>query len=349
MSMENMDPNAMVRALEKLLDYTASGIGAVAGPMLAPWKARREAAALQIAAQGEANALRIIADAQAEAREALVSTASDVRGEIDIAETVRQRIQFQEDKRHRNIGSVVRQTAELLGEKHVPDQEPDHDWTARFFNFIQDVSSDEIQLLWAKVLAGQIEQPGSASIRSLSILRNLDQATAKRFQTLCSCCVMSIMTGRILDARVASLGGNASQNALRQFGLSFDELNILNEHGLIISDYNSWYDMRICIGILAPGFNQLNAQQNSMLRVPFRFQDRNWVLAPSDQRESGSEFRVSGVALTQAGKELSKIVECEPVPDYHQALAGFFASQSLVMTEVTSPEPHVVSNRVPHQ
>ena len=110
MSME-MDPNAMVRALEKLLDYTASGIGAVAGPMLAPWKARREAAALQIAAQGEANALRIIADAQAEAREALVSTASDVRGEIDIAETVRQKILFQEDKRHRNTGSVVRQTA----------------------------------------------------------------------------------------------------------------------------------------------------------------------------------------------------------------------------------------------
>ena len=206
MSMENMNPNAMVRALEKLLDYTASGIGAVAGPMLAPWQARREAAALQIAAQDEANALRIIAAAQAEARDALVSTASDVRGEIDIAKTVRQRIQFQEDKRHRNIGSVVGRTADLLGEKEVPNQEPDHDLTARFFNYIQDVSSDEMQLLWAKVLAGQIEQPGNASIRGLSILRNLDQATAKLFQKLCSCCVMSIMAGHILDARVPSLG-----------------------------------------------------------------------------------------------------------------------------------------------
>ena len=349
MSMENMDPNAMVRALEKLLDYTASGIGAVAGPMLAPWQARREAAALQIAAQGEANALGIIAAAQAEARDALVSTASDVRGEIDIAKTVRQRIQFQEDKRHRNIGSVVGRTAELLGEKEVPNQEPDHDWTARFFNYIQDVSSDEMQLLWAKVLVGQIEQPGNASIRGLSILRNLDQATAKLFQKLCSCCVMSIMAGHILDARVPSLGRNAGENALQPFGLSFGELNILNEHGLIISDYNSWYDMKLCIGIPAPGFDQQNTQQNSILRAPFRFQDRNWVLAPSDQRELGSEFRVSGVALTQAGKELSKIVECEPVSEYHQALAGFFASKSLVMTEVTSPEPHVVSNRVPHQ
>ena len=34
--------NVKVAALEKLVDYTASGIGTVAGPMLAPWKARKE-------------------------------------------------------------------------------------------------------------------------------------------------------------------------------------------------------------------------------------------------------------------------------------------------------------------
>ena len=338
--MENMDPNAMVRALDKLLDYTASGIGAVAGPMLATWRARREAAALQIAAQSQADSLRVIAGAQADARDALVSTASNVRGEIDIAETVRQRIEFQEEKRHRNIGSVVGQTAELLGDKEVPNQEPDHDWTARFFNYIQDVSSEEMQSLWAKVFAGEIERPSSVSIRSLSILRNLNQATARLFQNLCSCCVMSIVAERIQDARVPSLGGNAGTNALRQFGLSFDELNILNEHGLIISDYNSWHDMKMCIGISTPGLGQ----QNAILRIPFRFEDRFWVLVPSDHRTLGSEYRVSGVALTQAGKEVSKVVECEPMLEYRQALASFFASQSLTMTEVTSTEPHIVAN-----
>ena len=184
-----MDFNLKVPAVDKLLDYTASGIGAVAGPMLAPWRARREATAFQIRAQGEANALRTIAAAQSDARDALASNASNVQVEIDIAETVRQRIQFQEEKRHRNIGFVVGQTAEQLGDKEVADQEPDHDWTARFFNYIQDVSSEEMQLLWAKVLTGQIEQPGSLSIRALSILRNLDQAGAKLFQILCSACI----------------------------------------------------------------------------------------------------------------------------------------------------------------
>ena len=263
---------------------------------------------------------------------------------MDIAETINQRIQFQEEKRQRNIGSVVGLTAELLGATEVADQDPDHDWTARFFNYMQDVSSEEMQSLWAKVLAGEIERPGSISIRSLSILRNLDQATAKLFQKLSSCCVIfEPGSERISDARVPSLGGNAGENSLQEFGLSFGELNILNEHGLVISDYNSWYDMKMCIGITTPG----SGQQSAILRIPFRFEDRYWALVPPSQWILGSQYRLSGVALTQAGRELSQIVGCEPVPEYCQALASFFASQNLTMTEVTSPEPHIIANGTP--
>ena len=334
-----MDPNAFVRALSKLLDYTASGIGAVAGPMLAPWQARREAAALRITAEGQADALRSIAAAQSDARDALASASSNFQVEIDIAETVRQRIQFQEEKRQGNIGAVVGQTAELLGDNDVPDQEPDHDWTARFFNYIQDVSSEEMQLLWAKVLAGQIEQPGSISIRALSILRNLDNATAKLFQLLCSACVKISPDGSlVMDARVPSLGSNAGENSLQKFGLSYGNLNILNEHGLIISDYNSRYDMQMCIGIVG----QSSAQVPVLVRIPFGFQGRHWILTAASERHLGAELFVSGVALSQAGMELSKITECEPMPEYHQALAEFFASQDLVMTEFDDSRGHVI-------
>lgn len=331
---------AMVRMLDKLLDYTASGIGAVAGPMLAPWKARREAEARRIASRGDADTLRIITGAQVEAREALASTSINVQGEINIAEIVQQRLQFQEEKRQRNIGSIVGRIAEQLGDKEVPDKEPDHDWTARFFNYIQDVSSEEMQVLWAKVLAGEIEHPGSVSIRGLSILRNLDQASAKLFQTLCSCCITYMIGNEeMLDARVPSLGGSAGGNSLQKFGLNFNNLNILNEHGLIISDYNSWYDYRMSIGLLT----RFDNKQTHIIRIPFKFQKRYWILAPSSERETNSELRISGVALTQAGKELFKIIECKEMPDYHQALADFFATQNLVMTEVSSREPHIVN------
>lgn len=328
-----MDLN--VKALEKLVDYAASGIGSVAGSMLAPWRARREARAKQIVATGDADALLIQAKAQAEARALLVSQDADVTGALDIANTVNQRIQFQERKRQINIASVVRQAASQLGDKEVENHEPDHDWTARFFNEVQDVSSEEMQLLWAKVLAGEVERAGSTSLRTLGILKNLDQAMARLFRKFCSACVFLSPDGKtLMDARVPSLGGNAGSNSLREYGLNFDALNRLNENGLIISDYNSWYDYRLSTGLSLDNPPQL-------IRIPFRFQNRYWVLVSTGERNSNKEFRLSGVALTRSGRELSRVVGSEVMDEFSQDLFSFFRGENLQMTEVESPSPRV--------
>ena len=119
-------PNITVNvpALEKLLDYTASGIGSIAGSMLAPWKARQEAKALAEQSQGQANAIQIIEGARNRARNELISQPYSARWEIDVGSSISQRIQYQEEKRQRNIESVVRQAAEELEDKSVPDEEP---------------------------------------------------------------------------------------------------------------------------------------------------------------------------------------------------------------------------------
>ena len=106
-----MDVNLKVQALDKLLDYAASGIGSVAGPILATWRARQEARAKVIAAEGDANVLRIRADAHAKARESLLPRDARVTGSLDIASVISERIQFQEEKRQANIESVVRTAA----------------------------------------------------------------------------------------------------------------------------------------------------------------------------------------------------------------------------------------------
>ena len=175
-----------VPALEKLLDYAASGIGSIAGPMLASWRARKEANALTIQAEGQASALQTIAAAQVDARSALGNQDGLVQTEVSICDTISQRIQFQEEKRQRNLESVVRQSATELDDKSVPDEEPDHDWTARFFADVQDVSSEDLQLLWAKILAGQVERPGSTSIRTLGVLRSMTHRDAEYFRQFCA-------------------------------------------------------------------------------------------------------------------------------------------------------------------
>ena len=125
-----MDMGAIVPGLKKLADYAASGIGSVAGPLLASWKARREAEAKLIAAKGEAEeqqilaeaqatTMQIIASAQANTRSILVPPDSAVQGQLEFGSAVTQRIQFQEEKRQSNIGQVVTKTALELEGKDV--------------------------------------------------------------------------------------------------------------------------------------------------------------------------------------------------------------------------------------
>lgn len=331
-----VDVNLKVPALEKLLDYSASGIGSIAGPWLATWQARQEVKARRITARGEAEILRIRAKAHAEAREMLISNDVSVSGELEIADTVAQRITFQEQKRQANIRSVVEQTASELGDKSVPDSEPDHDWTARFFSEVQDVSSEEMRSMWARVLAGEVERSGSTSVRTLSVLKNLDRRTADLFRKLCSACVFLTIPddqNTIMDARVPSLGKNAGHNSLRQFGLGFSELNRLNEHGLIISDYNSWYGYELVLGIEV-------GNQKPPVRFPFTLQDQHWVLVPTEQGKQKKELKVSGVALTSAGRELSRVVELVPLPEYARALKEYFLRQDLQMINITEQTAH---------
>ena len=281
------------------------------------------------------SALQIISKANEEARSTLMGQNSLAVTQFDIGETIRQRLQFQEEKRQSNIVSVLNEAAINLGDKTVEDHEPDHDWTARFFNEVQDVSSDDMRTIWAKILAGEVEKPGSTSARTLAILKNLDRNSARLFNELCSVCVSKRPDGDVvIDARAPSMGGEPAQNCLQKYGLPFNSLNILNEYGLIISDYNSYSGYRMSIGIPAGISGQ------DTIRIPFTFQKRFWVLVPIQGFREGNEFRLSGVSLTQAGRELQRVVEAEPNQEFLQDLHQFFEKNNLLMTEVPSDAPH---------
>ena len=308
-------------ALEQLLTLTASGIGSVAGPMLARWRAQQLGKAKQIAAEADATVLCIQAEAQAKAREALVPSGVQAIGEVDIGTVIEQRVQFQEEKRQANIMSVVAKTAAQQEGREVEPSEPDHDWTARFFNAVQDVSSEEMQSLWARVLAGEVERRGSTSIRTLQVLKNLDQVTARLFRKLCSSCVyLPVRHGSAVDARVPSLGANAATNALQKYGFGFGQLNRLSEHGLIISDYNSWLDYTAVV------------KEGSGVAVPFQFQDAFWVLTQSDDRVANWDGKLWGVALSLSGRELAAVIDLEPAKEFAKALRAFLQQHGLSMT-----------------
>lgn len=347
-------------AISKLIDYIAAGVGGIAGPLLAPWAARRRAKAVVIEAQGQADAQRILAASEAHQVQAISQAQLEARQlfnappHLDAAgiggmDPVGQAWQFQQDKRIRNIQAVAEAAAADLGDETVSsdDPDPDLDWAARFFSGVQDVSSAEMQQLWARVLAGEVRRPGSTSIRTLEILRNLDRRIATVFQMLCALSTSLVVPAAgvrlpeevvalgfdarhrrlIIDQRVIVTQGNAASNALKSYGLDFGTLNVLNEYGLIISDYNSWRDYRPVV--FAP-----NAVATGPVRIDHA--RRRWVLIQDSGNTTQGELRQSGVALTSAGRELASVVDFEPEENYLAELRGHFQSQGLRLVEVAN-------------
>ena len=315
--------------LQKLVEYVASGIGSAAGTLFAPLSAHRRGKALEIEAKHRTKALAIIAEGHRDALAIMDNPEAELSGEFSIRDSVEQMVSFQQERRMGNIASVAYRAADLLSDADtVPDQEPDHDWTARFFNDVQDVSSEEMQELWARVLAGQVERPGSTSVKALDILRNMDQETARLFERLCSLSVSMVLPSNVtLESRVISLGKDAAENSLEEFNLFYNRLNLLNEHGLIISGYNSWRDYKGSV------------VQDRSVDIPLRYQNSFWALLPLDEFEQGDNLKIRGVAFTEAGKELSAAVNIHIVPQYDEALRAYFKSLNLELVRMTGYEP----------
>lgn len=65
-----------------------------------------------------------------------------------------------------------------------PKKKIDNDWLYRWRDYAGDVSANEMQLLWGRLLAGELKAPGLYSLRCLDFLRNLSQSEAQKIERL---------------------------------------------------------------------------------------------------------------------------------------------------------------------
>lgn len=190
------------------------------------------------------------------------------------------------------------------------------DWLNAFEKEAVQKSSDEMKMLFGKILAGEIRNPSSFSIRTLKLLSQLDNQAADLFHRLCSITISQTYGEDVYDARVVSLNGNPAQNSLNNYGLGFDELNILSEYGLIISDYNSYM-----------GYGSQRANTN-LVSLPIKYNNEYYGLFKTDQTNH-KDLRLSGVTFTKSGKELLGIVDITPNDYYTADLITYFKSRKL--------------------
>ena len=90
----------------------------------------------------------------------------------------------EEAKKQENIETIAGKAIPQLEDKSKPE-EMEEDWITNFFDKCRIVSDKEMQSLWATVLAGEANSPGSFSKRTVNFLGSLDKADARLFTTLC--------------------------------------------------------------------------------------------------------------------------------------------------------------------
>ena len=190
-----------VLPIDKLIDIVSNSIGKISKPYFDKKDVDTKAYEIEKLAEARAKEMKIIATAVKknfqltggiEYKEEKIVISSPKELPVETPQTIlinppledrtQERLNFQEAKKQLNIENVTAFAAEeLKNEPPITDEPLDEDWTTRFFNIAEEVSNEEMQALWGKILAGEIKQPKTYSLRTLELIRNLSKAEANTF------------------------------------------------------------------------------------------------------------------------------------------------------------------------
>ena len=177
--------------------------------------------------------IRRVARAEAEAEK--IKALAQIETQIEIADLTRRalgRFLIEETKKQDNMESITSKALPLLEENSKP-QEINDDWITNFFDKCRLISDDEMQALWAKVLAGEANSPGKYSKRTVNFLGSLDKLDAILFSKLCGFC-WDI-------GGIVPLVYNIDDPIYTENGINFDILNHLDDIGFLSFEKTSTF------------------------------------------------------------------------------------------------------------
>ena len=236
------------------------------------------------AAERDASVIRVEA-----ARDAAILEAQT---EIEVADLHRRaanRWMNEEAQRQSNMEDITRLALRMVTEDARPN-DMDDDWIVDLFDKSRLVSDNDMQTLWARILAGEANVPGSYSRRTINILSDFDKSDAELFRSLCGF-VWSFSEGP------QPLVFNHQDRIYQMKGLRYQNLNHLETIGLIRFDTRSYRFL----------FDEGDSRVIS-------YYGRSLIFgAPS----ISPEFNVGQVMLTRSGAELVAVSHGQEVEGFY--------------------------------
>ena len=250
-----------------------------------------------------------------------------------------QRLSSINESRLLNVCQVCQRAGEILGETNpnIHLDNDDHlyedDWLNTFESEACQKSSEEMQERFARVLAGEIKNPGTFSIRAIKLLGEIDSETASTFKTFCSGCVSfdnPIGSGIIYTSFFPKFN-RASSNVLRNYGLNDRRLSQLQEFSLLHTDATS-SPFRLGFSRIIKDSFMGNIEKPL---TPLLYANNYFLLkSHNDEDEPDWDFKIPGILLSLVGQELMNIVEPEPIEQLTEDLKSYFAEKQLELVEV---------------
>jgi len=220
-----------------------------------------------------------------------------------------QRFMYEEAKKQSNIESITGQSLLQLNEGAKPE-EMEEDWITNFFNKCRLVSDEEMQNIWARILAGEANAPGKFSKRTVNFMESLDKQDAHFFTKLCA---FNWTLGDIQPLIYDSSAEIYSKN-----GITFGILKHLDAIGLISLQSLSGYQLE---GLPQTGVVVYN---NATYTLKF-------------PKEKDNILGIGQVMLTNIGRELASICVPETVAGFDEYIIEEWKKKGIEITNQTSP------------
>ena len=211
----------------------------------------------------------------------------------DFVRRTQGRMAFQELQKQNNIECVVANAYNILENEQTCSEEPvAQGWINRFFDSVADVSDEDLQKLWGKVLAGEIMQPSSYSLRTLEALKNISKYEAELFNKVSPYIVN--MEGGLFTTSTTEL--------LKKHGITYGEIMRLDECGLINS----------------AGLVSLNPKVSDSQHVAIYNSSKISLICGLDSNTT--TVSIGEFGLTGAGKELFRLIDVTPNDEFFHDL-----------------------------
>lgn len=184
-----------------------------------------------------------------------------------------------------NVANAIKIAIEQLENESEPTitEEPiNQDWLNEWGEHAGFVSDKEMQQLWGKILAGEIKNPGSFSLRTMQLLRNLSKDEANLIHK----CLNYSINGFIIKDIV----GYTDQNSI-----SLENIIKLNEIGVLVPDFAGSLSITLSV-----------SRKNKMNKNTLPQKYYSWLLIIESSKEN-IYFDLPIIKPTQLGLELAKL------------------------------------------